>query len=118
MVLIRFILVAAALLAAPPALAHAFLAQASPSAGAELLVPPRAIRITFTEAVEPHFSSIEVRDAADKRVDTTNPHAGDAPKTLVVDLPKLPPGTYTVIWHAISVDMHKTEGKFTYSVLP
>jgi methionine-rich copper-binding protein CopC len=118
MALIRIILVLGALLAAPPALAHAFLAQASPSAGAELREPPAAVRITFTAGVEAHFSSIEVRNAAGARLDAANPHADGAAETLAVDLPKLPPGTYTVIWHATSVDTHKTEGKFTFAVLP
>ena len=118
MVLIRLILIAGALLAAPPAFAHAFVAHASPSAGAELRIPPTAVRIAFTEAVEPHFSSIEVRDSSGKRVDAANPHTDGAAETLAVDLPKLPPGTYTVIWHATSVDTHKTEGKFTFSVMP
>jgi methionine-rich copper-binding protein CopC len=118
MVLIRTILIAGALLAAPPAFAHAFLDHASPSAGAELRASPTAVRITFTEGVEPHFSSIHVLDAAGKRLDAGDPHTEGRIETLAVGLPKLPPGTYTVIWRATSVDTHKTEGKFTFSVLP
>ena len=118
MAVIRTILVLGTLLAAPPAFAHAFLERASPSAGAELRAPPAVVRITFTERVEAHFSTIEVRDAAGARLDAANPHADGAAETLAVDLPKLPPGTYTVIWHATSVDTHRTQGKFTFSVLP
>ena len=118
MALIRSLLMLGALLAAPPAFAHAFLERASPSAGAELRVPPQAVRLLFTEAVEAHFSSIEVHNAAGVRIDAANPHSDSAPKALAVDLPNLPPGTYTVIWHATSVDTHRTEGKFTFSVLP
>jgi copper resistance protein C len=33
-----------------------------------------------------------------------------------VTLPKLPPGTYTVNWHVTSVDTHKTEGNYTFTV--
>jgi len=118
MVLIRTILIVGALLAARPAFAHAFLDHASPSAGAELRAAPTAVHITFTEGVEPHFSSIEVLDAAGKRLDSGDPHTEGPIESLAVDLPKLPPGTYTVIWHATSVDTHRTEGKFTFSVLP
>ncbi len=107
-----------ALLAAPPAFAHAFLAHASPSAGSETHVPPAAVTIVFTERVEPRFSNIEVRDAAGTKLPTGQPHAQGKAETLSVDLPKLPPGTYTVIWHATSVDTHKTEGKYTFTVLP
>jgi copper resistance protein C len=36
----------------------------------------------------------------------------------MVDLPRLPPGTYTVVWHVTSVDTHKTEGRFDFTVVP
>lgn len=39
-------------------------------------------------------------------------------KLFSVGLSTLPPGTYTVIWHATSVDTHKTEGKFHFMVKP
>jgi methionine-rich copper-binding protein CopC len=28
----------------------------------------------------------------------------------------LPPGEYTVAWHVVSVDGHKTKGQYTFSV--
>ena len=39
-------------------------------------------------------------------------------RRLVIDLPKLSAGTYTVIWHVTSVDTHKTEDSFTFHVGP
>lgn len=117
--MIRLVLVlVGALLAAPPAFAHAFLSHATPSAGSETHVPPAAVTIVFTERVEPRFSSIEVRDAAGMKLPSGQTHALDKAETLSVDLPKLAPGIYTVIWHAASVDTHKTEGKYTFTVLP
>jgi hypothetical protein len=117
--MLRLVLVlVGALLAAPPAFAHAFLSHASPSAGSETHVPPAAVTIVFTERVEPRFSSIEVRDAAGTKLPTGQPLAQGKAETLTIDLPKLAPGTYTVIWHAASVDTHKTEGKYSFTVLP
>lgn len=115
---IRWILVGLALLIAPPAFAHAFLERASPGAGAELRAAPPEVRITFTEGVEARFSSVEVRDAAGNQVKTGDPQSGDTRRVLIVSLPQLAPGTYTVIWHATSVDTHKTEGKYSFTVLP
>jgi len=104
---------------ASPAFAHAFLERASPPVGSEIPVPPAAVTITFTEGVEPDFSTIEVQNAQGTRVDKADPHlVGGEQTKLAVDLPKLPPGQYTVIWHATSVDTHKTEGRFTFSVSP
>ena len=118
MAITRIILVLVALLLAPPAFAHAFPRHASPAAGAELETAPRSVTIDFTEPVEPRFSTIEVRDYADARVDKGTIRAGEKPTSVAVDLMTLPPGIYTVIWHAVSVDTHKTEGKFTFTVLP
>ncbi len=102
---------------ASAALAHAFLMRASPPAGAELHSSPPAVTITFTEAVEPAFSTIEIQGPAGK-VETNAPHALEGGRQLTVSLPKLDPGRYTVVWHATSVDTHKTQGKFTFSVAP
>ncbi|EFA1345042.1 hypothetical protein E8121_004861, partial [Escherichia coli] len=38
-------------------------------------------------------------------------------KRLIVPLAdSLKPGTYTVDWHVVSVDGHKTKGHYTFSV--
>lgn len=102
---------------ASPAFAHAFLERASPPVGSALAVSPPELSITFTEGVEPLFSTIELRDANGAAVSTGKPHvAPDNNRRLTIDLPKLPPGTYTVIWHATSVDTHKTEGRYQFTV--
>ena len=102
------------------ALGHADLASADPAAGATVKTAPTAISITFTEAVEPKFSSIEVLDAAGTRVDDGK--AQTAPgneKLLSVGLKPLAPGTYKVIWHATAADdSHKTKGSYEFTVKP
>jgi len=109
----------AMLLAASPAFAHAFLKNSSPPVGSKVPVPPKAVIIDFTEGVEPAFSAIEVQDAQGRRVDEGHPHlvAGNQTR-LAVDLPRLAPGEYKVTWHATSVDTHKTEGSFHFTVSP
>jgi methionine-rich copper-binding protein CopC len=109
----------AMLVQASPVFAHAFLERASPPVGSELPVSPSAVTITYTEGVEPDFSTIEVRSAQGVRVDNADLHlAGGEQTKLSVSLPTLPPGQYTVIWHVTSVDTHKTEGRFAFSVRP
>ena len=108
---------ALALLAAGPALAHAFLVRASPAAGSEHRTPPNAVTIVLSERIEKRFSGIEVRDAAGTRVAAAE-LATDSPQTIAVGLPRLPPGTYAVSWHAASVDTHKTRGTYAFTVLP
>jgi methionine-rich copper-binding protein CopC len=106
----------AMLLASPQALAHAFLERANPPVGSELPAPPAAVSLTFTEAVEPRFSSIELRDQQGGRVAAGEIVASQGGRTLSVTVPRLAAGTYAVIWHVTSVDTHKTEGRFAFTV--
>ena len=99
--------------------AHAHLRTAAPAVGGTLPASPTDVAITFTEGVEPRFSTIEVQDAAGQRVDKNDVHTAPADnKVLSVGVPQLAPGTYTVVWHATAVDTHKTEGKFQFTIKP
>lgn len=111
---------AAALLGtASVAFAHAHLRSADPAVDSTVAAAPKEVTITFSEAVEPGFSSIEVQDGSGKRVDDGKPHtAASDGKLLSVGLSTLAPGTYTVTWHATAVDTHKTDGTFSFTVKP
>ena len=39
-------------------------------------------------------------------------------KQLVLLLPPLTPGRYRVHWHVVSVDTHRTEGEYSFTVEP
>jgi methionine-rich copper-binding protein CopC len=109
----------ASCLTATAAAAHAFLDHAVPAVGSTVHQAPAQVRLWFTQELEPAFSTVEVVDAADKRVDTGDKHLDpkDA-SVLEVSLPPLHPGKYRVKWHALSVDTHVTEGDFTFTVTP
>jgi methionine-rich copper-binding protein CopC len=97
--------------------AHAFLDHADPKVGSTITNSPTEIKVWFTQNLEPAFSTLEVQDAKGKEVDKKDAHLDDKDKTLfVVSLPPLSSGTYTVIWHAVSVDTHKTQGRFEFTV--
>ncbi len=115
--LLSVLMLSAALLpAASPAFAHARLRASAPAVDATV-ASPAEVSITFSESLEPRFSTIEVTDAAGVRVDQGDLHlvGGDA-KIVAIGLKALPNGKYTVLWHATSVDTHKTEGTFTFTV--
>jgi len=114
------IVVSTLLFASPaPALAHAFPTTTNPAVGSTLKTAPTEVVINFTEELEPRFSSIEVLNAAGSRVDKNDAHlAPNDAKRFIVDLSQLPPGTYKVVWHATSIDTHKTQGSFTFTVAP
>lgn len=101
---------------ASPSFAHAHLKRAEPAANSAVTPSPPSLSLSFTEAVEPRFSTVELHGPDGKAVQIGTPEARDNGLTLVSTLPSLQPGTYTVVWHATSVDTHKTEGKFTFTV--
>ena len=110
-------LVLVMLVSASPASAHALLERAIPSAGSEVAMSPPEIVLTFTERVEPLFSTIELRNPGNAVETLGKPHiVSGHNRQLSVGLPTLPPGTYTVIWRATSADTHKTEGNYRFTV--
>ena len=104
-------------LAAGQALAHAQLQKATPAAGAAV-APPAEIRLEFSEGVEPLFSGVTLKAAngASEPLGRLKHESGDN-KVLVVTISRpLSPGRYSVRWHAVSVDTHRTEGAFQFTV--
>ena len=99
---------------ATTAWAHAALDHATPAVGSSGPSPGQ-ITLTFTEKIEPAFSKAEVRNASGGRV---GGQSRATAYTLRVDVGNLPPGTYTVKWQVLSVDTHKTQGNFPFTVRP
>jgi copper resistance protein C len=94
--------------------AHAMLSSASPPVGGSVGAAPRQVTLTFTQGLEPSFSSVQVTDSKGARVDTGKAQVSGS--TMSVGLKALSPGTYRVNWHVLSVDTHKTQGSFSFRV--
>lgn len=100
--------------------AHPELLSAEPAAGGPAATSLKQIKITFSEAVIPQFSGVEVKDQAGKTMATGKATVDPANrKQLVVPVTeRLPPGDYKVEWHAVSDDTHRVKGSFSFSVAP
>jgi len=104
---------------AQAAAAHAILDHASPRVGSVVQTAPPEVKVWFTQELEPAFSTLRVTDREGRQVDRKDKQVDAKDRTLMrVSLPPLPPGTYKVIWRALSVDTHVTEGDFTFLVEP
>lgn len=99
--------------------AHAHLAKAVPAAGSTVSASPQQIELSFSEALEPAFSTIEVLDEKDWHVAQGKAEldSGNA-KVLRITLLPLIPGAYKVVWRVVSVDAHELTGEFTFWVAP
>jgi copper resistance protein C len=111
------VLAVAATQAAAIAQAHAFLDHANPAVGSTVPSPPGAVTMWFTQQLEPAFTTATVTDQSGNNVDSGAAAVDPKdPTELRVPLKPLPPGTYNVTWHALSVDTHRTQGHFTFGV--
>lgn len=97
--------------------AHAFPERSQPRVGSTVDASPAEVRIWFDGLLEPLFSTIQVLDEQDKRVDTENGGVDARDRhQLAVGLALLAPGRYTVRWDVVAVDGHRTEGRFAFTI--
>jgi copper resistance protein C len=107
---------AATLAIAGQAFAHAHLKSSVPADKASV-APPSELDLTFSEGVNAKFSGIKVTGPKKEEVKLGKSMLMDGDQTLMVPVSgTLEPGTYTVNWHALSNDGHKTNGSYTFTV--
>ena len=95
--------------------AHAFLDHAVPGVGASVGASPSDLELSYTQNGGVALCGVSVAGAG-RAVPASKPIAA-SPDTLRVHLARpLPPGTYTVSWHVVSVDTHPTSGTFKFTV--
>ena len=98
--------------------AHALLDHADPKVGGEVAKVPTEVDLWFTQNLEAAFSTVVVKNAKGEQVDKKDARLDPKNAELFkVSLPAtLPAGIYTVTWHAVSADTHKTDGSFTFTI--
>lgn len=106
-------------LGAAAAHAHARLDHAVPAAGASVSAAPQQVELSFSETVEPAFSTVEVLDQKGEHFEQGKPELVPGnERVLRVVLKPVPSGTYKVVWRVTSVDTHRSSGSFTLTVGP
>jgi methionine-rich copper-binding protein CopC len=100
--------------------AHSELVKSEPEAGASLENSPAQVTAWFSEELDSETSSMRVVDSQNNQVDNGNGSVdlNDLDHlTMIVSLPPLPAGTYTVHWTSVSAeDGDAEEGEFTFNV--
>lgn len=106
------------LMLTPSAWAHAHLKHQYPAADAEVTAAPQALTLNFSEGIEPGFSGAAIVGPKQEAIKTQPAKRNEQDKTqLIIPLAQaLKPGAYTVNWHVVSVDGHKTKGTYRFSV--
>lgn len=105
------------LFAIGPALAHAKLESSTPANAAIVTTAPTAISLKFSEGLELKFSGLTLTGPSGAV--TPGAAALDPKDSTLLVVPLTAPllaGTYTVDWHALSTDGHKSKGAYAFTV--
>ncbi|AUU85951.1 CopC domain-containing protein YobA [Leclercia adecarboxylata] len=107
-----------ATLTTPIVFAHAHLQHQYPAADAAVDAAPQALTLNFSEGIEPRFSGVTLTDDKQQPValGAVKRNEKDPTQLIVPMTSSLTAGTYQVKWHVVSVDGHKTEGSYRFSV--
>lgn len=101
--------------------------QSSPHEGEVVRRSPAYVSVTFSDALEPFESKLEVLAEDGRKVDRSDcgiDVADPSRKTMVATLkPDLPPGVYTVRWTTVSqsggqLDGYTVQGQFDFTIAP
>jgi methionine-rich copper-binding protein CopC len=100
--------------------AHAHLTSATPAVDGTVATSPTELDLKFSEALELKFSGVKVAgpDNAVVATGAISLAEGDDSTLVVLVSTTLAAGTYTVDWHVLSKDGHKTHGSYTFTVKP
>ena len=114
-VLLALAAVVAVLAPAAPAYAHAQLVSADPVQGAGLTLAPAVVTLTFSEQLDPDYTTIVVSDPAARRVPAAAPVTAAAAGSLTLTGP-LANGVHTVAYRVVSVDGHTVQGSYPFTL--
>lgn len=100
------------------AFAHAHLKHQYPASGVEVSTAPQVVTLDFSEGIEANFSGVKITGPEQAAVKTgkAQRNAQDEKQLIVPIETILQPGDYTVEWHVVSVDGHKTNGNYQFTV--
>lgn len=106
---------AAFVLAAAPAGAHAALVGSDPADGASLVDAPREVVLTFSQEVAITPGAVEVFGEPQGQVDVGPArHPPHGRQVVIAELPRLADGSYLVTWRVTSADGDPITGSFSF----
>jgi copper resistance protein C len=100
--------------------AHTHLVSATAASVTSAPGAPRQVTLTFSEPVELTFSGVVIMGPDQTRLSTGAVAAvpGDATRLVVPVLDATTPGPWTIKWHAVGADGHKSNGTYTLTLKP
>lgn len=106
------------LLGTTAAFAHAHLVTATPADKAVVAAAPGALTLKFSEGVALKFTGVTVNGPGGATI-ALGAGSLDPKDDTLLTVPLSGPlaaGAYTVLWHALSTDGHKSSGSYGFTV--
>lgn len=105
--------------AAAPLAAHTRLERSSPAAGDTVRAQPYELRLVFSQAVAPRYTTLLLRAPDGSVIPTPALLPNESRREFVAMAPHLAAaGTYTVEWRTVSADGHAITGTFGFVYAP
>lgn len=105
---------AASVVIAGQAAAHASLVSSDPEDGAVLAEPPDEVVLEFDEAVQPDFTQVAVLDAEETHYEDGTPEVDGS--IITQPVADMPAGDYRISYRAGSADAHPVTGVIAFTV--
>ncbi|MDH5480906.1 MAG: copper resistance protein CopC [Nitrosomonas sp.] len=116
-VVILMTLMLAMLVQVKSVLAHATLVKSEPPRRATLFEAPKQVQLWFNEEIEGSYALITVLDSDKKPITDEKPKAvPDDLKSVVLAIPEVEPGNYTVEYRVLSTDGHVVESSYNFRI--
>ncbi|MEZ5833106.1 MAG: copper resistance protein CopC [Dongiaceae bacterium] len=100
---------------AAPALAHAIIVSANPTADQHVAPGKLAIHLEFNSRVDKKRSRLQLTGPAGDKTDVPIDQAGE-PNVLAGTTGDLAPGAYVLRWQVLAIDGHITRGDIPFAV--
>ena len=96
--------------------AHSILIESTPKHGATLTVAPQSVSFRFNAKIEPALTKVSLVD--NRKHKTPLEVSSDSTiDRIVVRVPPLGPGVYTVVYKVLATDGHITQGSIRFTIL-
>lgn len=95
--------------------AHAYLLDSNPKQGGTVDQSPKEIQLHFSEQLTPDMVTVKVNNPRKQSLPISIKLAPTDPSRIIVSLPSLTKGTYTVHWSVLSEDGHPASGTYAFA---
>ena len=96
--------------------AHSILVESTPKHGATLTVAPQSLLLRFNAKIEPALTKVSLVNGTKQRtrLEVSTESTVDR---IIVRVPPLEAGVYTVVYKVLAADGHVTQGSIRFTIL-